>query len=345
MTWTFLLVATIKVILICVMFALVLGALLTWVERRMSALIQDRLGPNRAQIGGVRAWGLLHPIADMLKAFTKEDFVPAGANRVMFFLAPAVALAPVLIAFAVIPFGPGEWFTIAALDSGMLFILAVGGFGIYGVALGGWASNSNFGLLGALRGAAQMISYEVTMGLNLVGVFAVFGTLSLTQMVLGQGELLWGWLPKWGVVVQPVGFLLFLVASMAENKRAPFDLPEGESEIIGYFAEFSSMRFATFFLTEFVEVVLISAIAATVFFGGWQIPWVDPEGIAGGWMILAQVGTFVAKVLILCWFQMLVRWTLPRFRYDQLMNLGWKILLPLSLANILVTAVVLAFIG
>ncbi|HOS61505.1 MAG TPA: NADH-quinone oxidoreductase subunit H [Myxococcota bacterium] len=344
MDWMFMLIALLKVLVVLVVFVLMLGAVLTWVERRMSALIQDRLGPNRAQIGNVRAWGLLHPIADMFKAFTKEDFVPAGANRMLFFLAPAIALASTLACFAVIPFGPGEHFTIASLDSGMLFIIAIGSFGIYGVALGGWASNNNFGLLGALRGAAQLVSYEVTMGLNLVGVFAVFGTMSLSQLVLGQGELLWGWLPKWGVVVQPFGFVLFLIASMAENKRAPFDLPEGESEIIGYFAEFSAMRFATFFLTEFVEIVLIAAIAATVFFGGWQIPWLDPQGVAGGFITVAQIGFFVFKIIALCWLQMLIRWTLPRFRYDQLMNLGWKVLLPLSLANIVVTAIVLALI-
>jgi NADH-quinone oxidoreductase subunit H len=345
MTWTFLLVTVIKIVVICIAFAMVLGALLTWTERKMSSLIQDRVGPNRASILGFRALGLFHPIADMIKAFTKEDFVPTGANRFLFFITPALALVPVLVAFAVIPFGPGPDFVIADLDSGMLVIFAILGFGIYGVTLGGWASNNNYALIGSLRASAQMISYEVTMGLNVIGLFAVFGTVSLTQIVLMQGELLWGFLPKWGIFLQPFGFLLFLTASMAENKRAPFDLPEGESEIIGYFVEFSSMRFAVFFLSEFIEIVLIAAIAATLFFGGWQIPFVDPTGTAGGWTTAAQVGSFVGKVLFLCWFQMLIRWTVPRFRYDQVMDLGWKYLLPLSLVNILVTAVVLAIIG
>lgn len=344
MTWEFLGWTILKIVAFPVAFALGMGAILTWVERKMSSVIQDRIGPNRAQIGGVRAYGLLHPIADMIKAFTKEDYVPDGANRVMFFVAPALAFIPAVAAFAVIPFGPGD-FVISDLPTGMLFIFAIMGFGIYGVTLGGWASNNNFAMIGALRGAAQMVSYEVTMGLNVLGVFAIFGTVSLSQMVYAQGELLWGWLPMWGVVVQPVGFILFLAASIAENKRAPFDIPEGESEIIGYFVEFSAMRFAIFFLSEFIEVVLIAAIIATVFFGGWQIPWVDPKGIAGGWMVVLQVLFFIGKILFFSWFQMLIRWTLPRFRYDQLMGLGWKILLPVSLLNILVTAVILAAIA
>jgi len=189
-----------------------------------------------------------------------------------------------------------------------------------------------------------MISYEVSMGLNLVGIFLIFGTVSLSQIVLGQGELLWGWLPMWGIVLQPVAFILFLTASMAENKRAPFDLPEGESEILGYNLEYSSMRFALFFLSEFVEIVVIAAVAATLFFGGWQIPWVDPQGTAGGWITAGQVAAFVGKVVFLCWVQMMIRWTLPRFRYDQVMTLGWKYLLPLSLANIVVTAIVVAML-
>ncbi len=340
----FLLWTVVKVVAICFVFALVLGALLTWTERKLSAVVQDRIGPNRASILGIRALGLFHPIADMLKAFTKEDFVPAGANRVLFFLSPLFAMVPVLTVFAVIPFGPGPHFVIAPLDTGMLFVFAIAGLGIYGATLGGWSSNNSFALLGSLRAAAQMVSYEVSMGLNLVGVFLVFGTVSLTDLVLGQGDLVGGWLPKWGIVVQPVGFLLFLTAAMAENKRAPFDLPEGESEILGYNLEYSSMRFALFFLGEFVEIVVIAAIAATVFLGGWQVPFVDPAGQAGGWVTALQVGAFVAKVVFMCWVLMIIRWTLPRFRYDQVMALGWKGLLPLSLANIVVTAVVLAFV-
>ena len=344
MNWTFLGITVIKIVLICMVFVMTLAALLTWTERKLSSLIQDRVGPNRASVFGVRALGLFHPIADMIKSFAKEDFVPAGANRIMFYLAPALAMIPPLVIFAVIPFGPGPWFTIAALDTGILFILAISSLGIYGATLAGWSSNNSFALLGSLRAAAQMISYEVSMGLNLVGVFMVFSTLSLTTLVLEQGTLLWGWLPRWGIVVQPLGFILFLTAAMAENKRSPFDLPEGDSEIIGYHVEYSSMRFAVLFLAEFVEIIVIAAVGATVFLGGWQIPWLDPLGRAGGWMMAAQVGAFVFKVVLLCWLLMMLRWTLPRFRYDQVMALGWKGLLPLSLANIVVTAVVLALL-
>lgn len=344
MNWMFLGITVIKIVLICMVFVMTLAALLTWTERKLSSLIQDRVGPNRASVFGVRALGLFHPIADMIKSFAKEDFVPAGANRIMFFLAPALAMIPPLIIFAVIPFGPGPWFTIAALDTGILFILAISSLGIYGATLAGWSSNNSFALLGSLRAAAQMISYEVSMGLNLVGVFMVFSTLSLTALVLEQGTLLWGWLPRWGIVVQPLGFILYLTAAMAENKRSPFDLPEGDSEIIGYHVEYSSMRFAVLFLAEFVEVIVIAAVGATVFLGGWQIPWLDPLGQAGGWTMAAQVGAFVFKVVLLCWLLMMLRWTLPRFRYDQVMDLGWKGLLPLSLANIVVTAVVLALL-
>lgn len=339
----FVLITIAKVVAICFVFVLTLGALLTWVERKMSAIIQDRIGPNRATVLGIRAFGLFHPIADAIKAFTKEDFVPAKANRIMFFIAPALAFIPALLVFAAIPFGPG--IVIAPLDTGMLFVLAILGLGIYGATLGGWASNNSFALLGSLRAAAQMVSYEVSMGISLIGLFAVFGTVNLSDIVLRQGDLLFGFLPKWGIVVQPVGFVLFLAAALAENKRAPFDLPEGESEIVGYHLEYSSMRFAMFFLSEFVEVVVIAAISTTLFLGGWQIPFVDPSGSAGGLVTVAQIGAFIVKLLFMCWLLMLLRWTLPRFRYDQVMTLGWKYLLPLSLVNLTVTAAVIALVG
>lgn len=338
------LAATIKWAVFILAFGLGIAGILTWVERKMSAVIQDRIGPNRASVMGITMLGLFHPLADAIKSFTKEDFVPDGANRLMFFLAPLIALIPVMIAFAVIPFGPGKNLVIANMDSGIIALLAITSFGVYGAVLGGWSSNNAFAMLGSLRAAAQMISYEVSMGLNLVGMFMVFGTLSFSTIVYGQGHLIWGWLPEWGIVVQPLGFILFLVAALAENKRAPFDLPEGESEIIGYNIEYSSMRFATFFLSEFFEAVLIGALITVLFLGGWQIPWVDPQGIAGGWIRVMQVGTFVIKTLLVIWVLMLARWTLPRFRYDQVMKLGWKVILPLSLLNIFVTAIVLALV-
>ncbi len=344
MNWNIVLAATIKWVFMVLVFGLGVAGILTWVERKMSAVIQDRVGPNRASILGFRMLGLFHPLADAIKAFTKEDFVPDGANRVLFFLAPLIALVPGMLAFAVLPFGPGDNLVIANMDSGIIALLAITSFGIYGATLGGWSSNNAFAMLGSLRAAAQMISYEVSMGLNLVGMFMVFGTLSFSQIVYAQGHLLGGWLPEWGIVVQPLAFILFMAAALAENKRAPFDLPEGESEIIGYNVEYSSMRFATFFLSEFFEVVLIAAIVTVLFLGGWQIPWLDPKGIAGGWIRVLQVGAFVVKTLFVIWVMMLARWTLPRFRYDQVMKLGWKIILPLSLLNILVTAIVLAML-
>lgn len=340
----FIILTIIKIIAIVFVFALVMGALLTWTERKMSAIIQDRIGPNRADVFGIRAFGLFHPIADMIKAFTKEDFVPQNANRVLFFISPVIAMVPPMMVFAVIPFGPGPHFVISPLDSGVLFILAIMGLGIYGTTLGGFSANNNLSMLGALRASAQMISYEVSMGLNLVGIFMVFGSVSLSEIVLKQGELIGGVLPKWGIIVQPVAFILFMAAAMAENKRAPFDLPEGESEIVGYNLEYSSMRFALFFLSEFVEIVVIAGVATTLFLGGWQIPFVDPKGEMGGVTVGLQVASFLIKVVFMCWLQMLIRWTVPRLRYDQLMIIGWKYLLPLSLANIVVTGIILAII-
>jgi len=335
---------TLKWVLMVLAFGVGIAGILSWVERKMSAVIQDRIGPNRASIMGFTFLGLFHPIADAIKSFTKEDFVPEGANRLMFFMAPMIALIPGMIALSVLPFGPGDNLVIANMNSGIVALLAITSFGIYGAVLGGWSSNNSFAMLGSLRAAAQMISYEVSMGLNLVGLFMIFGTLSFTTMVYAQGHLLWGWLPEWGIVVQPLGFLLFLAASLAENKRAPFDLPEGESEIIGYNVEYSSMRFATFFLSEFLESVVISALITVLFLGGWQIPWLDPQGIAGGWIRVLQVGAFIFKTIVMIWILMLLRWTLPRFRYDQVMKLGWKVILPLSLLNILVTAIILAML-
>lgn len=333
---------------------LTLTALLTWTERKQSAMMQDRIGPNRASILGLRVFGLFHPIADAIKLVMKEDIVPARANKILYTLAPLVAMFPVLVTFAVIPFGDtlvigGRVISlqIARLNIGILFVLAIGSMGIYGVVLGGWSSNSNYSLLGGMRAAAQMISYEVTLGLSIVGIIMVFGTVELDGIVRGQGGLLWGVVPKWGIVVQPLAFFLFMAASVAETKRAPFDIPEGESEIIGYFVEYSGMRFGMFYLGEFAEVVVSGALITTLFFGGWQVPYLTAYGFSFPWggtfqlpallVTALQVGAFVVKVVFFCWFLLLVRWTLPRFRYDQVMALCWKNMLPLCLANIVIT--------
>ncbi len=332
--------ALLKIILIVFVFAVGLATLLTWVERKQSALIQDRLGPSRANIGELRLGGLLHIVADGIKSFTKEDFVPDTPNPWLFKLAPILAFAPAIIVFAVIPFGPSDNFLISSTPTGMLFIFAVLGLSVYGTALAGWASNSPFALLGALRAAAQMVSYEVALGLSVVGIFLVYGSVGLQDIVVGQGDYLWGVIPKWGIVTQPLAFVIFLAASIAETKRGPFDMPEGESEIVaGYFTEYSSMRFAMFALGEFIAIVGVGAVGATLFLGGWQIPWIHGSG---PWFTALQIAGFLLKIVFVCWLQLMLRWSLPRFRYDQVMTLGWKVLMELALVNILATAALVA---
>src|SRR5215470_5767730 len=364
----------------------VVGALapvITWVERKQSAVMQDRIGANRADVAGVTILGLLHPAADVLKLLSKEDVVPEGANRFLHLISPLIAAVPAIVAFAVIPFGGVYTFgdsrlslVVADPDWGLLYIFAIGSLATYGTVMAGWSSNNNWSLLGGMRASAQMISYEVTMGLSVVGIFMVFHTLKLQDMAVAQdttfrlfgflervfglhvpGWLGWLRLPAWGIFYQPLGFLMFLTAIMAENKRPPFDTPEGESEIIaGFHLEYSGMRFGLFFMSEFIEVVVIAGLVATLFLGGWAIPWLSTDaiiasvgatfgtGFATGLCILLHFLTFMLKVVVLIWLQMALRWTLPRFRYDQVMDLCWKILLPLSIANILVTAVVMLIV-
>jgi NADH-quinone oxidoreductase subunit H len=355
--WIDLLIAFVKAFFF-VNCILVLTSLLTWMERKQSAVMQDRLGANRAPLFGVRAFGLPHILADALKMFFKEDYVPPGADRFLHTAAPFAALFFALMSFAAIPFGDRIQLAgrtielqVLPLNVGLLFVLAMMSMGIYGTFLAGFSSNNKYAFMGGLRASSQMISYEITMGATLVGVLMIYGTLDLAELNRSQGELLWGWLPKWGIFLQPVGFLLFLVAGMAETKRVPFDLPEGESEIIGYFVEYSSMKFGAFFMTDFVETILIAALISTLFFGGWQVPYLQADGfhLPGGaaWglptlvVTLLQMASFLLKVVFFCWFLLLIRWTLPRFRYDQLMHLGWKILLPLSVLNIFATGFVL----
>lgn len=343
-------------------FVMTLAGILTWVERKQSAVMQDRIGANRASILGLRLFGLFHIISDAVKMFTKEDFVPDTPHKVIHALAPVLAIGLALLAFAVIPFGNSISIAghvinlqVADLNVGILYVFAMMSVAVYGVVLAGWSSNNNFALLGGLRASAQMISYEITIGLTIVGALLIYGTISLQEVVHAQGQLLFGFLPMWGIVVQPVGFLLFLVAGIAETKRIPFDIPEGESEIIGFFVEYSSMKFGMFMFADFIETVLISALVTTFFCGGWQVPYLVDAGFAfpwGGtldlssWIVESmRVAAFVVKVAFFCWLLMLVRWTLPRFRFDQLMNLGWKILLPLSLANTIITAAVVLWIG
>jgi NADH-quinone oxidoreductase subunit H len=352
--------ALIKVFLLLMTFVMPLASLSTWAERKQSAMMQDRVGPNRANIGPLKLWGILHFVADAIKMITKEDVVPAKVDRFLFALAPIMAIAPVLITFSIIPFGsdlcvghvtqaitdPAMCTTVipmqvARMDVGLLFYFALASLAVYGTTLAGWASYNKWSLLGGLRASSQMMSYEVTMGLSLMGAFVIYGTLEPNAMVVAQSSN-----PlNWGLFTQPLGFVLFLTASIAETKRAPFDLPEGEPELIGYFVEYSGLRFGIFFLAEFIETVFLSCVVTTVFLGGWQVPGLSQSGFMGHELpniavVLIQIGVWSAKVLFMCWLQLLIRWTLPRFRPDQLMRLGWKQLLPLSLFNIVVTAAV-----
>jgi NADH-quinone oxidoreductase subunit H len=406
-------------------FALSLLPVLIWFERKGAAFIQDRAGPNRAAVFGVRLAGLVHNISDVVKLLMKEMMIPPHVNRAYFMIAPVLGFTFILSAFAVIPWadrfvvaGREISMQVADLNSGILYILAITSLNVYGIVLAGWSSNNKFALMGGLRSTAQMISYEVPLGLALVGVFMVFGSAQLNEIVRGQGDLLFGFLPKWGVFVQPLGAILFIVAAFAESNRNPFDLPEGESEIVaGYHVEYSGMRFALFYMGEYAAIVLSSAMITTLFFGGWQVPYFPTEAIvarADAWLkvmlaggaigslgfaalmlawskrirgrfgdrresegavlsalnivagaaflfffvkslgmaplpewgartvaLVAQITAFAVKTLFWCWVFIWVRWSLPRFRYDQLMRLGWKNMIPLSFLNIAITAVVL----
>ncbi len=344
-----------------VLFAVInFAALHTWLERKQSAVIQDRIGANRAAIFGIRALGLFHPLADAIKMFTKEDFIPPKGDKLLHTLAPFLSMTFALVGFAAIPFGNvlriGNLeipLQVAPINVGLLYILAMLSMGVYGVILAGLSSNSNYAFLGGLRASSQMLAYEITLGATILGVVMVYGTLDLQEIARRQGELLGslfpilqgipiiGSIPAWGFLIQPLGLLLFLAAGIAETKRIPYDIPEGESEIVGYFVEYSGMKFGMFYFTDFLETILIACLTTTLFFGGWQVPYLDRLALPGLLVTLIQVGAFTFKVCFFCWLFMTIRWTLPRFRYDQLMHLGWKIIFPLSLANLVVTALIL----
>jgi NADH-quinone oxidoreductase subunit H len=338
----------IDVVKIVTVFSLLMlcVSIMTWVERRLSAIIQYRWGPNR-----VGWFGLLQPIADGVKFLQKEDMMPAEAHKVFYVLAPALAVIPALCAFAVIPFGPtvtifGKQIglVILDLDGGLLWAFAATGLGVYALVLAGWSSNSKFALIGGLRSSAQMISYELPMALSVASVVLISGTLRPTRIVEQQAGSFLHW-NVFGGGFQLLGFILFTVAGYAETNRTPFDLPEAEGELVaGYHTEYSGMRFASFFMAEYVNMMTSSALGITLFLGGYQlgIPtrWL-PEP---GWLLWGlQVAAFVAKLAAFQFLYVWVRWTVPRFRYDQLMNLGWKGLLPLSLANLAFTAVLVVY--
>ena len=329
----------IKIVVVLVVLLTVV-AYAVWFERKVVAHMQSRWGPTR-----VGPHGLLQPIADAIKLLTKEDITPAGAFRLLYFAAPALAVITALLAFAVIPFGPSaqaggvELFQITDLDIGLLFVLSVSSMGVYGIVLAGWSSNSKYSLLGSLRSSAQMISYELAIGLALVGVLLMSGSLSLRSIVESQSGTYWGFVPRWNVFPQFVAFLCYLIAAIAETNRLPFDLPEAETELVaGYHTEYSSMKFAMFFLAEYANMVTVSCLATVLFFGGWQGPMFGPDWL----QMLLPLLWFSLKVLFFLFLYVWIRGTLPRFRYDQLMAFGWKCLVPVALLNLVGTSLYIA---
>ena len=404
-------------------------AVLVWMERRGAGFFQDRAGPNRCNVMGFRAGGLIQNIADAVKLIFKEDVVPGHIKHKFYFiLAPMLVFITAILCFAVIPFadvlilGDRHYIMQAIpMDIGILWFLAIVGFGVYGIILAGWSSHNKYGVLGGLRAAAQVISYEIPMGLALVSLLVVYGTVNLTEMAQFQGQLLFGFIPMWGVILQPLGVIIFIVAAFAETNRTPFDLAEGESEIVaGFHVEYSSMKFALFFMGEYVAMFVSSALIVTLYFGSYQIPWLPTETLVtharpvvillmlglpvvayvfGNWMkknnrshyfrpndprvretkvylallwslvvlleavflgylifgaggsadrilvLLIQIGVFLFKTFLMCFVYVWVRWTLPRFRYDQLQKIGWEKLLPLALLNIFVTGAIIVSFG
>jgi len=313
---------------------------LVYFERKISAWIQDRIGPNR-----VGPYGLLQSPADVLKLFFKEDIVPLAATKFVHSLAPVISLTIAMSTYAVIPFGPdvnlfGQKvkLIVADVDVGILFILAFASIGVYGITLSGWASNNKYSLLGGLRSSAQMISYELSMGISVVGVLMVAGSLRIYDIIDHQQ----GWM--WNAFIQPIGFITFVVAAFAETNRLPFDLPEAEPELVGgYHTEYSSLKFAMFFLAEYANMIIASCLIAALYLGGWHLPFINTVSLSEGWLPLISVGIYLAKVCFILFVFIWVRWSIPRFRYDQLMNLGWKVMLPLSLVNLVWVAILVYY--
>jgi NADH-quinone oxidoreductase subunit H len=356
---------------------LTFGTVLTWVERKQAAVMSDRIGANRAYVRIPftqyrMIWlGLFHGIADGIKMLLKEDWKPKSCDWYAYAVAPWVVFTPVLLVFAVIPFGgtldPGKLFSglpavsawfgdrtypmqIARLDAGLLIVFAFGGMSIIGTMLAGWSSANKFSMLGAVRAGSQMISYELIMGLTVLGLILIYGTVDLTGIVQQQSGTLLGFLPAWGVFHQPFAATLFLAAAIAENKRIPFDLPEAESELIaGFYTEYSAMKMGLFMFAEFIEIAIVAALFTTLFLGGYNLPFMTDAGfvfpgdhvvpMSHGAVVVTQMLVFLAKVLAIASFQILIRWSLPRFRYDQVLSFAWKFMLPLTLVNLTVTAV------
>jgi NADH-quinone oxidoreductase subunit H len=306
--------------------------LLSWVERKVMARVQMRPGPTR-----VGPFGLLQPLADLLKFVFKEEVIPTQANTFLYIAAPLISLIPAFLTFAVVPFGPS--LQVTDLSVGLLFVFALTSLGVYGIALGGWSSNSKYPLLGAMRSSAQMISYELSLTLSVVGVLLIANTLSLRELVISQNSTWAGFIPRWNIFLQPIAFVVYVVSGVAETNRLPFDLAESEQELVaGWHTEYSSMKFLMFMMAEYANLIAVSSVATILFLGGWNGPMFGPQWLQ---MVLPIVW-FALKIGLFVFFYVLLRSTIPRFRYDQLMRFGWKVLLPLSLANIVVTSFVVA---
>lgn len=350
-----------------VLVLLTVTPVMAWVERRGSALMQNRLGPNR-----IGPFGLLQSLADAIKFMWKQDIIPDHVEPFYYVIAPLVSFIPSIMTFAVIPFASsivihGHFirFQVADLNVGVLYTLSIASLGVYGIVMAGWSSNSKYSVLGSLRSAAQMVSYELSMGLSIIGIIIVFSSLHLGEIVEQQGQVIthfgsisfpgWAKIPSWGIFLQPLGFIIFLVSVFAETNRLPFDLPEGESEIVaGYHLEYGSMKFAMFMMAEYLNMLTASGLIATLYFGGWQL--FPGMGLLLELLqnyfglntlfsecirVIFELCSFGIKVAFFMWFFVWVRWTVPRFRYDQLMDLGWRVLLPLSFLNIIITALLL----
>ncbi len=335
-----LIIEKLVLIIVVVMASLVIAMYTTFAERKVAAILQDRRGPNRAG-----PFGLLQPLADGLKLFFKEEIIPNFSSKFLFVLGPGLAMLTAMMTSAVIPwgdkvelFGRDISLQIADINIGILYVFGVVSMGVYGIMIGAWASNNKYSLLGGLRAASQIISYELAMGISLIALLMVTGTLSLKEMVVQQQE------GYWNIVYQPLGFLIFLICSFAECNRTPFDLPEAESELIGgYHTEYSSMKLGFYLFSEYINMFISSVIMATLFFGGYDIPFVDESALPANTAAILGVLALMAKVVCFIFLFMWVRWTIPRFRYDQLMHLGWRIMIPLALFNMLVTGGVILY--
>ncbi len=333
-------------IIVIFLISLVIAMYSTYAERKVAAFLQDRLGPDRAG-----PFGILQPLADGGKMFLKEEIIPTNANAFLFIAGPSLAILVSCIGSAVIPWGQKLTFgsttvdlQVADINVGILYIFGVVSLGVYGIMIGGWASNNKYSLLGAIRAASQNISYEIAMGLSIIALLMTTGTLSLRHIAEQQSGFWHGHWFTWNVFSQPLGFLIFIVCAFAETNRAPFDLPECETELVGgYHTEYSSMKLGFYLFAEYINMFVSGAVMATLYFGGYNFPFMHHLGLSDNWVSILGVIALFMKIFFFIFFFMWVRWTLPRFRYDQLMDLGWKVLIPLSIANIVITGIVITF--